>query len=49
MSQRRNKQRCTEGLPKFSSMPLIQLPAPFDDPDFLYEVASRYEAKVRGI
>ncbi len=25
-------------LPKLSPMPLIQFPAPFDDPDFLYEV-----------
>ena len=25
-------------LPKLSPMPLIQSPAPFDDPDFLYEV-----------
>ncbi len=26
------------GLPKLSPMDLIQIPAPFDDPDFLYEV-----------
>ena len=26
------------GLPKLSPMPLIQVSAPFDDPDFLYEV-----------
>ena len=25
-------------LPKLSPMALIQIPAPFDDPDFLYEV-----------
>ncbi len=25
-------------LPKLSPMPLIQFPAPFDDPDFLFEV-----------
>ena len=25
-------------LPKFEPMELIQFPAPFDDPDFLYEV-----------
>ncbi len=25
-------------LPKLSPMPLIQIPAPFDEPDFLYEV-----------
>ena len=25
-------------LPKLSPMPLIKIPAPFDDPDFLYEV-----------
>ena len=25
-------------LPKLSPLPLIQFPAPFDDPDFLFEV-----------
>ena len=30
------------GLPKLEPMDLIQVSAPFDDPDFLYEVPVRY-------